>query len=196
MHLIENSISLQNELYNLIGKGDDFTHTLSGGGCKDVDVIYSAIREQTMNDVKDISPDLTGGMNIIEMVDNILMGGGMDSDDDEAISNILEESPTLGNKDGDDVVISNILENETEIAGGSLETTEEADDTLVDEYSESDDYEMDDFPLNEAKYVKILDDMMKSSKRNVYIRGGGGDKNVTVINKYPYIISTPNDRKK
>ena len=193
-YLIGGSSTLQNELLKLLS-GENIDEVLSQEPqtkpeetVEIKDVISNAISKQTQEDAKFVNSDMSGGTNIVGLVENILAGGNLNNPGtnsgtneaktrpEEVISNILVEGgsseKTGVNKNPEDTIKEILIDDKkTIIKGGGGEGDNEEEDN-DDEEDETDNKGDSDDGETEDEYDETEDeyDGDSSNFENRYIK--------------------------
>lgn len=232
-YLIGGSTSLQNELLKLLGEDQEIessTNKDTKSSSDDVDkssekeetvklndVIKDAEVKQNIEDAKFVNSDMSGGTNIVGLVENILAGGGLNNKDEKQVSSKDEKQVNNSVVSGEEI-IGNILieggdkvdnENSVEIKNTDKDTdkvkkdnsddknkgisSNSDDDYSTNENSDEDEDEEDEFG---NKYIKIINEMRNynsnSDNQNLSLSGGSvkSVNRVKVLNMFPWILKS------
>ena len=211
--LIGGSSTLQNELLKLLGgtekneneNNDDEIHKKSkktkqvneskqnNENMELENIIKDSINKQNIEDAKYINSDITGGTNIVGLVENILAGGNLNNTNESEIKDTSNNAMISGED-----IIGNIL-----IEGGSNKSSTNDLDSELDKLSESydasyngSDSASDDMSDSESdnKYIKIINEMKMFNESNDSITLTGGNsqhvQHVKVLNMFPWILKS------
>lgn len=235
-YLIGGSTSLQNELLKLLGENQEIessTNKDTKSPSDNVDqpstnketielnnVIKDAVIQQNIEDAKFVNSDMSGGTNIVGLVENILAGGGLNNDmnenekqnkdmnekqnnnaavsGEEIIGNILIE----GGKRVDNINSEEIKEIDKET--GQVEedkyisdedTIDGSEEKNISSNSDEDSADDDDDELD-SQYIKIINEMRNyndnSDHQNISLSGGSVKtaKRVKILNMFPWILKS------
>ena len=171
--LIGGSSTLQNELLKLLGgtekneneNNDDEIHKKSkktkqvneskqnNENMELENIIKDSINKQNIEDAKYINSDITGGTNIVGLVENILAGGNLNNTNESEIKDTSNNAMISGED-----IIGNIL-----IEGGSNKSSTNDLDSELDKLSES-------YDASYNGSDSASDDMSDSESDNKYIK--------------------------
>ena len=167
-------------------------------------IIKDSINKQNIEDAKYVNSDMTGGTNIVGLVENILAGGNLNNSNESEIKDTTNNAMMSGED-----IIGNIL-----IEGGNdksksknidldSELNKLNDDSEYDKLSES--YEASDNASANAsddesdtdvdnKYIKIINElkMFNESNDSISLTGGNSQhvQHVKVLNMFPWILKS------
>lgn len=227
-YLIGGSTSLQNELLKLLGENQEIessTNKDTKSPSDNVDqsstseetmklnnVIKDAVIQQNIEDAKFVNSDMSGGTNIVGLVENILAGGGLNNNIDEKQNNnaAITGEEIIGNiliEGGDRVDNENSGEikeidkesgqveedkyiSDDDISDGSKDISSNSDDD--DSANENSDDSDDEFG---NQYIKIINEMRNynnSDHQNISLSGGSVKtaKRVKILNMFPWILKS------
>lgn len=213
--LIGGSSTLQNELLKLLGgteenvneneNSDNEMHKKSkktkqvneskqdNENIELENIIKDSINKQNIEDTKYVNSDMTGGTNIVGLVENILAGGNLNNSNESEIKDTSNNAMINGED-----IIGNIL-----IEGGSNKSSTNDLDSELDKLSESydasyngSDSASDDMSDSESdnKYIKIINEMkiFNESNDSISLTGGNSEhvQHVKVLNMFPWILKS------
>lgn len=167
-------------------------------------IIKDSINKQNIEDAKYVNSDMTGGTNIVGLVENILAGGNLNNTNESEIKDTTNNAMMSGED-----IIGNILieggndKSKTENIDLDSELNKLNDDSEYDKLSESYDVSdnMSDNMSDNAsdtevdnKYIKIINEMKMFNESNDYISLTGGNsrhvQHVKVLNMFPWILKS------
>lgn len=214
--LIGGSSTLQNELLKLLS-GTEETETImnennemheeskktkkSKQDDENVElenIIKDSINKQNIEDAKYVNSDMTGGTNIVGLVENILAGGNLNNTNESEIKDTTNNAMMSGED-----IIGNILieggndKNKSKTIDLDSELNKLNDDSEYDKLSES--YDMsdnasDDDTEVDNKYIKIINEMKMFNESNdsISLTGGNSEhvQHVKVLNMFPWILKS------
>ena len=228
-YLIGGSTSLQNELLKLLGENQEIessTNKDTKSPSDNVDqsstseetmklnnVIKDAVIQQNIEDAKFVNSDMSGGTNIVGLVENILAGGGLNNNNidekqnnnaaitgEEIIGNILiEGGDRVDNENSGEIkeidkesgqVEEDKYISDDDISDGSKDISSNSDDD--DSANENSDDSDDEFG---NQYIKIINEMRNynnSDHQNISLSGGSVKtaKRVKILNMFPWILKS------
>ena len=216
-YLIGGSTSLQNELLKLLGENEEIQPSEKEETVKLNDVIKDAVVKQNIEDAKFVNSDMSGGTNIVGLVENILAGGGLNNKDEKQVSNKDEKQNNNSVVSGEEI-IGNILieggdrvdnENSGEIKENGLVEEDKyvSDDDISDGSKDISANSDDDDSTNENsddsddefgnQYIKIINEMRNYNNnnpdhQNLSLSGGSVKtvNRVKVLNMFPWILKS------
>ena len=217
-YLIGGSTSLQNELLKLLGENEEIQPPEKEETVKLNDVIKDAVVKQNIEDAKFVNSDMSGGTNIVGLVENILAGGGLNNKDEKQVSNKDEKQVSNSIISGEEI-IGNILieggdradnENSGEIKdidkeNGLVEEDKYISDDDISDESKDISSNSDDDSTNENsddsddefgnQYIKIINEMRNYNNpdhQNLSLSGGSVKtvNRVKVLNMFPWILKS------
>lgn len=169
-------------------------------------IIKDSINKQNIEDAKYVNSDMTGGTNIVGLVENILAGGNLNNQNESEIKDTTNNAMISGED-----IIGNILieggndKSKSEIIDLDSELNKLNDDSEYDKLSES--YDVSDDMSNDAsdnasdddtevdnKYIKIINEMKMFNESNdsISLIGGNSEhvQRVKVLNMFPWILKS------
>ena len=184
-------------------------------------VIEKTIVKHDSDELRTVNPDLSGGCNILGLVENILAGGSLNDSVKNDVTN--NNSPI---EEGADVIHKILSDNKDSINGGTTvnsnyefhdsyepftlksnnliahsdtsDSEEDADDSDGDsDDKNNEDKDIDRYePFGNNKYIKIIREMKELDDLNATKLTGGNVKSVErikILNMFPWILKTSND---
>lgn len=169
-------------------------------------IIKDSINKQNIEDAKYVNSDMTGGTNIVGLVENILAGGNLNNSNESEIKDTTNNAMMSGED-----IIGNILieggndKNKSKTIDLDSELNKLNDDSEYDKLSES--YDVSDDMSNDAsdnasdddtevdnKYIKIINEMKMFNESNdsISLTGGNSEhvQRVKVLNMFPWILKS------
>ena len=219
--LIGGSSTLQNELLKLLGgteeneneNNDNEVHKKSKKA-KQVDeskqnnenmelenIIKDSINKQNIEDAKYVNSDMTGGTNIVGLVENILAGGNLNNTNESEIKDtsnnaMISGEDIIGNiliEGGDNKSSTNDLDSELDKLSESYDASENGSDSASNYMSDNTSDNMSDSE-SDNKYIKIINEMKMFNESNDSITLTGGNsqhvQHVKVLNMFPWILKS------
>lgn len=218
--LIGGSSTLQNELLKLLGgteeneNNDDEIHKKSiktkqvneskqnNENMELENIIKDSINKQNIEDVKYVNSDMTGGTNIVGLVENILAGGNLNNTNESEIKDtsnnaMISGEDIIGNiliEGGDNKSsLTNDLDSELDKLSESYDASENGSDSASDNMSDDASDNMSDSE-SDNKYIKIINEMKMFNESNDSITLTGGNsqhiQHVKVLNMFPWILKS------
>lgn len=211
-YLIGGSTSLQNELLKLLGEDQEIkssTNKDTKSSSDDVDksstsketmelnnIIKDAVIQQNIEDAKFVNSDMSGGTNIVGLVENILAGGGLNNDMNEKQNNNATVT-------GEEIIGNILIEGGNEVYNNSSkeikkidkESSHEEEDEEESSQEDEEDEEDDEEEIN-SNYIKIINEMRNyndnSDQQNISLSGGSVKtaKRVKILNMFPWILKS------
>ena len=235
-YLIGGSTSLQNELLKLLGEKEeiqpsdkeetqpsDKEETQPSDKEETVklnDVIKDAEVKQNIEDAKFVNSDMSGGTNIVGLVENILAGGGLNDKDEKQVSSKDEKQVNNSVISGEEIIGNILIEGgdrvDNENSGETKNIDKETGVVEEDKYISDDDISDggkdissnsdDDYSTNENsddsddelgnQYIKIINEMRNYNSnpdhQNLSLSGGSvkSVNRVKVLNMFPWILKS------
>ena len=229
--LFGGSVGLQNELLKLLNNpslislneelpndninrfNDDSVVPTNNNGGNNESVTTDEIIEDAIASNKnqeDINPDITGGRSISAMIDNVMSGGNVNTEN--GISpQITDSSKTLEeifefkggeNVEVDTIDIKEINENTSTNDSNSSMSSSQSEDSDEEDERDLPPIEYPDDPLNtpldgdkefSKRYIKLINEIKQPfEKKNLPLIGGSKSpaKRVKIINAFPYILKS------
>ena len=218
--LIGGSSTLQNELLKLLGgteeneNNDDEIHKKSiktkqvneskqnNENMELENIIKDFINKQNIEDAKYVNSDMTGGTNIVGLVENILAGGNLNNTNESEIKDtsnnaMISGEDIIGNiliEGGDNKSsLTNDLDSELDKLSKSYDASENGSDSASDNMSDDASDNMSDSE-SDNKYIKIINEMKMFNESNDSITLTGGNsqhiQHVKVLNMFPWILKS------
>ena len=218
--LIGGSSTLQNELLKLLGgteeneNNDDEIHKKSiktkqvneskqnNENMELENIIKNSINKQNIEDAKYVNSDMTGGTNIVGLVENILAGGNLNNTNESEIKDtsnnaMISGEDIIGNiliEGGDNKSsLTNDLDSELDKLSESYDASENGSDSASDNMSDDASDNMSDSE-SDNKYIKIINEMKMFNESNDSITLTGGNsqhiQHVKVLNMFPWILKS------
>ena len=184
-------------------------------------VIEKTIVKHDSDELRTVNPDLSGGCNILGLVENILAGGSLNDSVKNDVTN--NNSPI---EEGADVIHKILSDNKDSINGGTTvnsnyefhdsyepftlksnnliahSDTSDSEEDTDDSDGDSDDKNNEDKdidryePFGNNKYIKIIREMKELDDLNATKLTGGNVKSVErikILNMFPWILKSSND---
>lgn len=219
--LIGGSSTLQNELLKLLGteeneneNNDSEVHKKSkktkqvneskpddNENMELENIIKDSINKQNIEDAKYVNSDMTGGTNIVGLVENILAGGNLNNANESEIKDtsnnaMISGEDIIGNiliEGGDNKSSTNDLDSELDKLSESYDASENGSDSASDDMSDDASYNASDSE-SDNKYIKIINEMKMFNESNDSITLTGGNsqhvQHVKVLNMFPWILKS------
>lgn len=167
-------------------------------------IIKDSINKQNIEDAKYVNSDMTGGTNIVGLVENILAGGNLNNTNESEIKDTTNNAMMSGED-----IIGNILieggndKNKSKNIDLDSELNKLNDDSEYDKLSES--YDISDNASDNVsddasdddvnnKYIKIINEMKMFNESNdsISLTGGNSEhvQHVKVLNMFPWILKS------
>lgn len=167
-------------------------------------IIKDSINKQNIEDAKYVNSDMTGGTNIVGLVENILAGGNLNNTNESEIKDTTNNAMMSGED-----IIGNILieggndKNKSKNIDLDSELNKLNDDSEYDKLSES--YDISDNASDNVsddasdddvnnKYIKIINEMkmLNESNDSITLTGGNSQhvQHVKVLNMFPWILKS------
>lgn len=226
--LFGGSVTLQNELLKLLNNPSllSLNEELPNDGINTNEVINnnrmntnneSVTTDEVIEDAitsnknqEDINPDITGGRSISTMIDNVMSGGNVNTENDMS-SRITDSSKTLeeifefkgGEKiEVDTIDIKEINENTSTNDSSSSISSSQSEDSDEEDERDLPPIEYPNDPLNtpldgdkefSKRYIKLINEIKQPfEKKNFPLIGGSKSpaRRVKIINAFPYILKS------
>ena len=169
-------------------------------------IIKDSINKQNIEDAKYVNSDMTGGTNIVGLVENILAGGNLNNTNESEISLIIFSSSIFSLTCLDSLTclsfldflcisssLTNDLDSELDKLSESYDASENGSDSASDNMSDDASDNMSDSE-SDNKYIKIINEMKMFNESNDSITLTGGNsqhvQHVKVLNMFPWILKS------
>lgn len=209
-YLIGGSTSLQNELLKLLGEKEEIQSSEKEETVKINEIIKDAVVKQNIEDAKFVNSDMSGGTNIVGLVENILAGGGLNNSDEKQNNNLvgtgeeiigqilIEGGNRVDNENSEEIkdidkenglVEENRYVSDDDISDGSNIPSNSDEDSTNENSDDSDD----EFG---NQYIKIINEMRNYNDdpdhQNLSLSGGSVKtvNRVKVLNMFPWILKS------
>ena len=168
-------------------------------------IIKDSINKQNIEDTKYVNSDMTGGANIVGLVENILAGGNLNNTNESEIKDtsnnaMISGEDIIGNiliEGGSNKSSTNDLDSELDKLSESYDASDNASDSASDDMSDNASDNMSDSMSDtesDNKYIKIINEMKMFNESNDSITLTGGNsqhvQHVKVLNMFPWILKS------